>query len=520
MMIETRVWRVVCGAVCGLFLAAGAWGGPLTPPAGPVAPTPGPEPRIGLSPETTPGGGPAVYTILEPGSYYLEGNVSPTPGQRGIDISASGVTLDLNGFTIDGAGASGDGIASFQNDDITIMNGFIRDAGGYGVNSLFSDRVRIEGVVVNGTGDFGIAVGNDSLIVDCVATACAGPAIYGGNSVIVERSRGVDSQRGFSFGAFPTFLDCVAEGNSLTGFRATGRAVADGCAATLNGTEGFNFQQGGRLVDCVAQFNGSGYQVFGDGEVLRCTARDSGSWGFYLADGKTLLVECVSIGNGNDGVRGAVNGGTGVGGRVTMRSCVVQNNGGDGVELDEGVAASISGCGIVENNGHGVIASLGSVEGNTIAAHALDGVRMTNGGSEAVTIRNNTVLASFQNGIVAEGPAHIEGNTVDFAFLSGIQVWTDSAIIGNTVRRAREFGAGVGDGAIRTNGGGNRIDSNATSGGAGAADIRYLGDRNIIVRNTLDEGAITAWGVVSKTVLGPTNDLNSPWANFLPALLP
>ena len=44
-------------------------------------------------------------TISQPGSYKLMSNLVVPYGQRGIEIAASGVSLDLNGFNIIGAGS-------------------------------------------------------------------------------------------------------------------------------------------------------------------------------------------------------------------------------------------------------------------------------------------------------------------------------------------------------------------------------------------------------------------------------
>ena len=57
------------------------------------------------------------YTISEPGSYYVTGNLSSTG--HGIVIEASGVTVDLMGFSL-----TGDGISSSGNYDYGInVNG-------------------------------------------------------------------------------------------------------------------------------------------------------------------------------------------------------------------------------------------------------------------------------------------------------------------------------------------------------------------------------------------------------------
>lgn len=86
------------------------------------------EARIPVSESTTPPSGDHQFTITQPGSYYLTGNVVVTK-PSGIAIAATGVTLDLNGFSIRReAGNSGAGVEVFSA-RCAIMNGSI---GGFG----------------------------------------------------------------------------------------------------------------------------------------------------------------------------------------------------------------------------------------------------------------------------------------------------------------------------------------------------------------------------------------------------
>ena len=48
------------------------------------------------------------YTISQPGSYRLSGNLVSSAGSNGIFIASSNVTLDLNGFSITGSNQPGD----------------------------------------------------------------------------------------------------------------------------------------------------------------------------------------------------------------------------------------------------------------------------------------------------------------------------------------------------------------------------------------------------------------------------
>lgn len=114
-------------------LAALSKAGPLTPPAGPVAPTgrttdeifnkiPAPgTPPIGAFDGRTPIGT-APFTIGTPGSYVLTANISGTGTV--ITIATDDVTLDLNGFTVNSSSTTaGAVVLSGIRDNITIRNG-------------------------------------------------------------------------------------------------------------------------------------------------------------------------------------------------------------------------------------------------------------------------------------------------------------------------------------------------------------------------------------------------------------
>ena len=118
-MAWTRGSAIVSGVVAvGALVAAGV-AGPLTPPSG-VPQSTGPT-MLEVEPRTSIASLP--FVISEPGSYYLIGDLE---GKAGIQIQASGVTLDLNGFTLRGVDASTPGVtvqAGVTN--TTIQNGVI-----------------------------------------------------------------------------------------------------------------------------------------------------------------------------------------------------------------------------------------------------------------------------------------------------------------------------------------------------------------------------------------------------------
>ncbi|HVZ93498.1 MAG TPA: hypothetical protein VG797_03210 [Phycisphaerales bacterium] len=87
--------RVIAALSVVLACTGPLFAGPLTPPAGPVAPTTGPEPRVAINAANTPGDAdatPSMFKITQPGSYYLTGNITGTSGKAGIEVASSDVT--------------------------------------------------------------------------------------------------------------------------------------------------------------------------------------------------------------------------------------------------------------------------------------------------------------------------------------------------------------------------------------------------------------------------------------------
>lgn len=118
------------------------------------------------------------YVASTSASYRLTGNltVSSTTADA-IDVSASGVTIDLNGFAITGPGGStsGNGISGAGATDLTVENGTIS---GFGGNAAI--RTGNNGMIKNvhtGSNGQGIVAGNGSAISDNVAHDNSGTGI-------------------------------------------------------------------------------------------------------------------------------------------------------------------------------------------------------------------------------------------------------------------------------------------------------------------------------------------------------
>ncbi|HYD00473.1 MAG TPA: right-handed parallel beta-helix repeat-containing protein [Phycisphaerales bacterium] len=277
-----------------LCLGPSAGAGPLNPPTGAITSTAKPlaeiEPRTAISAANTPGDADSLFRITQPGSYYLTGNVNGVAGKVGIEIAASGVTLDLNGFELLGVPGSLSGTRPGANiSNVTIKNGSARNWGEVGVSlAVFQvTGARIESVHASGNGGAGIFSGDG-----CVVTGCA------------------------------------ASANAASGIATGAACVVSGCVAYSNAGTGINASGGCHVVDCTSYSNaGTGISVGSGGTVSRCTVLASGTYG--IGTSSSCTVEgCTVRGSAQDGIRCA-----GSGSVIRDNVCAVNGSGGEGAGI-------------------------------------------------------------------------------------------------------------------------------------------------------------------------------------------
>lgn len=315
-MIRANVFSVL-----GLCVCAAASAGPLNPPAGPVAPTPGPEPRIAINETNTPGNADSLFKITQRGSYYLTGNVIGEAAKHGIEIAAAGVTVDLNGFELIGVPGSLDGVTVTVNglNSISIHNGSVRNWGGDGVD-----------------------LGTQNTL----------------NSLFTQVRSSSNAGRGFSIGQGSVIRDCVSHNNSGTGIEINAASVAAQCSAYGNGDDGIDAGAGSTVVNCVAFSNNDDGIVASLGCTIRdCTVRFSGG------DGIQASSQCLIIGNnctfsGNDGGNGAGIRITGNDNRIEANHCT---------QADRGIDIDATGNLIIRNTCAGNTTNWDIVAGNSVA---------------------------------------------------------------------------------------------------------------------------------------------------------
>ncbi len=285
------------GAVI-LLQSAVVMAGPLTPPPGPIAATmktlSDVEPRTAINAVNTPGDANSLYKISQPGSYYLTGNITGVAGKHGVEIEASGVTLDLNGFDLVGAANAGgpfDGVHASLNGlaNIAVVNGSVRDWQGSGV-LIESTNCRVDGVCAKGNGVHGIYAGTNGAILNCSASenAFAGIRVFQGGRVTncAATANGNGSNFGFLVGFGAVVTGCTAIGNAGGGISADGASTISNCSVYSNGGVGIQTGAGCTLSGCTVRSNSAnGIRVSSD-----CQIRDNScsSNGFASSDGANI----------------------------------------------------------------------------------------------------------------------------------------------------------------------------------------------------------------------------------------
>lgn len=338
------------------ILATSAFAGPLEPPVGPVAPSMKTldevEPRIAVNAINTPGDADSLFRITQSGSYYLTGNISGVAGKHGIELAASGITLDLNGFTLKGVPGSLDGVSvqSFDGQGVAIRNGSIRSWGDSGIEFenlaghpsagtisdidaslntgagiITSSNARVERCTANENTGTGISVIAHCVIVDCVATLNDTDGITTNTGCTVSGSTASNNiGRGFSLGIGSTITGCVSDGNT-TGFRSQASTYLN-CNATNNNSDGFELLEGNTLRGCLAYRNaGNGFLASSANAIIDCSATSNELDGISVATNSVLRGnKCHQNGtsNSNAGIRA-----TGADNRIEDNHCTDNRRG-------------------------------------------------------------------------------------------------------------------------------------------------------------------------------------------------
>ncbi|MEO1130021.1 MAG: right-handed parallel beta-helix repeat-containing protein [Planctomycetota bacterium] len=298
---------LITTAFCAVLLTGVIVAGPLDPPAGPIASTNKTlgeiEPRRIINDVNTPGTLTARHRIGSSGTYYLIGDVTAGDGQRGIEIAASDVTLDLNGFTLEGSGLFSpttlDGIGiDGSRTNITIRNGTIREFDGIGIDLKQVRLSVVEDVVIVGCGADGIDAGPEAIITRCIAEGCLQGISVGTGSLVERCISRANISSGFTVFVKGCFINCISTQNGSSGFSTNG-SILTGCIAQQNSDRGFSGNDS-ILRDCIAEENQS-HGFAGESSYFGCSSRINMGRGFTMNFGG-LVDGCTAQFNGEEGI--------------------------------------------------------------------------------------------------------------------------------------------------------------------------------------------------------------------------
>ena len=334
-----------------LAIAAGTLiAGPIDPPSGPVTSTfktlSEVEPRTAISAANTPGDANSLFKITLPGSYYLTGNITGVVGKHGIEIGVggSGVTLDLNGFDLAGVPAMGSfngvSVSASNLKNITILNGSLRNWGGYGIdlgsNTFNAVGCSIERIQASGNGLAGFHFTDATTISDCSAYNNASSGFSGSfadGSIVVRCSSSSNLGSGFEVSSGCVVTDCTATNNENVGLSLSTGCTITGCTSRDNTGSGISTSVGCSIVGCTLSSNGAYGILTGGSTISGCTVRGSGLNGID-ANNSSNVLNCTVTSNGGHGIRALAG--------STVTGCHVSGSGQDGINC-------ASACSILNN---------------------------------------------------------------------------------------------------------------------------------------------------------------------------
>jgi hypothetical protein len=203
------------------------------------------------------------YTISQPGSYQLSGNLSVTATAfAGIEITTSNVTLDLNGFTVlcsgveTSAGIETASSSGAYYNNIQVKNGKVSGCGN-GVLLLYGSNTDVESLLVSGYGSsvsggrliYGIAVFSGTIRNNNLSSNGNSGGIYLGSGVVSSNNSSGDEYGIYVAG------QAVVTGNSVSA-TSTGLLVATSPSGyPLVGTNIFNAPTAFSTTAVLSQHN-------------------------------------------------------------------------------------------------------------------------------------------------------------------------------------------------------------------------------------------------------------------------
>jgi parallel beta-helix repeat protein len=512
--------------------------GPLTPPGAP-APTMKTLDQLDAKLEKRTPISSLPFSITQSGSYYLTGNLTAPLGGNGIGITASHVTLDLGGFALVGNGAPGiSGIGTAAGvTNIVIRNGTVRNWPGAGiiVGNTSVSNVRVEGIRSLGNGAAGIAVGTESVVIDCVAIGNASDGIRAEDRSVVLRCIARDntnSGMGIEVGDRSVVRECTATGNAFHGISAELSCEVSDCTASGNVQFGIEVGNGSSVRACVADANTTaGFRLGASVSVENCSATNTTGGPGFDGNNDNRISGSTARANAGNGFTVFAN--------AVLQGCTAHSNAGNG--LVAGSGSVIAECAAGFNTGaSGIIGGAGSVVSRCAVDSHTGSVATSQGisggiGSQildcAVSVTRTTFAtptSASAAGIVVASSSTVRGCTLRDNAGDGIRATVLCHLVGNTCDLAGSTASGDGAG-IHVTGTRNRIDGNHVTGSDRGIDVDSTS--NSILRNTASGNTVNYDIVANNSVGAIVNPANSaaiagngalasslgttdPWANL------
>jgi parallel beta-helix repeat protein len=237
-------------------------------------------------------------TLSHPGSYRLTGNVSVSSADTtAIVISSGNVTLDLNGFAIScstgvGPCAAGSGLGVDANqDNVTIINGTVRDMGSNGIGA--GANARIEHVRALANHGNGISTAAGSTLTANTANGNSNDGLTAGISSTIA----VNTLRDNGRGGMEVNSGCTVSGNTASDNKVFGIYCNGGCTIDRNTTND----------------NGTGISLLGGNTIIGNTAHNNTNFGIVAIGADSGYSLNTLTGNNGGGNAAQVSGGTPIG---------------------------------------------------------------------------------------------------------------------------------------------------------------------------------------------------------------
>lgn len=346
---------VLSSAAC---IGSTAFGGPLVPPPGAVAPTmktlDAIEPRVLLRDVT--GNAQCVHRITAPGQYVATADIVVPSGKHGILLdlppgTTGSVTIDMNGFEVSGQPGSLDGVrrsGATQSGDFNYKNGIVANMGGDAVHIENMQEVNLA-VSARQCGGDGFEFINVP-VVNAVAINSKAPPPGAGNIV---KGMGGHAVRAAGCGEVKidlTIQDCALDGLHIE--------TADRCDLSfdISGCGG----DGVSVFDVTDLTCGVAIKTKGTGADPNRVAGSGGNG--------VVVTQCDNVEMVDLRVSGSGGGGGGLPGvgrgcvftqcdRLVVDDCTVHDTTSHGIELADCARSSLTGVRVTDIGGNGIHAT-------------------------------------------------------------------------------------------------------------------------------------------------------------------